>query len=41
VAGANGITDDWVTGQKNAAIDGTLGERVEAFDLNVRYSGSP
>ncbi|HLF15564.1 MAG TPA: hypothetical protein VI932_11815 [Bacteroidota bacterium] len=39
VADVNGIGSDWVTGEKKAALGGTLGERFEALDLHVRYNG--
>ena len=39
VAAANGIGTDWVAGQKHTALDGTIGEKFDAFDLRIRYHG--
>jgi hypothetical protein len=39
VATANGLPSGWFADHKRAALDGTIGERFEAFDLRVQYVG--
>jgi hypothetical protein len=39
VAAANGIDEVWLDDQKHAAVAGALGDRFEAFGLEVRYQG--
>jgi hypothetical protein len=39
VAGANGVDEVWLDDQKHAALAGALGDRFEAFALEVRYQG--
>jgi hypothetical protein len=37
VASANDIGQEWLAAEKQAALGGTLGERYDVFDLQVRY----
>lgn len=39
VALINGVGPDWLADERREAIGGTLGERLDAFDLHVRYQG--
>lgn len=39
VADANDIALEWLTLEVESGLDGRLGERYDAFDLNVQYQG--